>query len=175
MRRRAKVFNFGVLYGLTGFGLSQREGISREEAQHFIDTYFERYPRVKDWRDQVVADARAKGYAETMMGRRRYIPEVNAGNPQVRAAGERIAVNMPTQGTASDIIKVAMNRIDAEMAERGLRSKMLLQVHDELIFEGPAAEMDDLREMVQRIMPASLDLAVPLKIDVKVGKNWGEI
>jgi DNA polymerase-1 len=93
----------------------------------------------------------------------------------VRAAAERIAVNMPAQGTASDIIKVAMNRIDAELTERGLRSKMLLQVHDELIFEGPSAEMDDLREMVLRIMPASLDLDVPLKVDVKVGKNWGEI
>jgi DNA polymerase-1 len=175
MRRRAKVFNFGVLYGLTGFGLSQREGISREEAQHFIDTYFERYPRVKEWRDKTVAETRARGYAETIMGRRRYIPEINANNPMVRAAAERIAVNMPAQGTASDIIKVAMNRIDAELTERGLRSKMLLQVHDELIFEGPSAEMDDLREMVLRIMPASLDLDVPLKVDVKVGKNWGEI
>jgi DNA polymerase-1 len=93
----------------------------------------------------------------------------------VRAAAERIAVNMPTQGTASDIIKVAMNRIDAELEERAMRTKMLLQVHDELIFEGPAAELDALREMVLRIMPASLDLAVPLKVDVKVGKNWGEI
>jgi len=175
MRRRAKVFNFGVLYGLTGFGLSQREGIPREEAQRFIDTYFERYPRVKEWREQTIAETRAKGYAETMMGRRRYIPEINANNPMVRAAAERIAVNMPAQGTASDIIKVAMNRIDAELSERGLRSKMLLQVHDELIFEGPSAEMDALREMVLRIMPASLDLDVPLKVDVKVGKNWGEI
>jgi len=175
MRRRAKVFNFGVLYGLTGFGLSQREGISREEAQKFIDTYFERYPRVKEWRDKTIAETRAVGYAETMMGRRRYIPEINANNPMVRAAAERIAVNLPAQGTASDIIKVAMNRIDAELTERGLRSKMLLQVHDELIFEGPSAEMDDLREMVLRVMPASLDLDVPLKVDVKVGKNWGEI
>jgi DNA polymerase-1 len=175
MRRRAKVFNFGVLYGLTGFGLSQREGISREEAQKFIDTYFERYPRVKEWRDKTVAETRSRGYAETIMGRRRYVPEINANNPMVRAAAERIAINMPVQGTASDIIKVAMNRIDAELMERGLRSKMLLQVHDELIFEGPSAEMDALREMVLRIMPASLDLDVPLKVDVKVGKNWGEI
>ncbi len=175
MRRRAKVFNFGVLYGLTGFGLSQREGISREEAQKFIDTYFERYPRVREWRDATVAETRARGYAETLMGRRRYVPEINANNPMVRAAAERIAINMPVQGTAADIIKVAMNRIDAELTERGLRSKMLLQVHDELIFEGPASEMDTLREMVLRIMPASLDLDVPLKIDVKVGKNWGEI
>jgi DNA polymerase-1 len=175
MRRRAKVFNFGVLYGLTGFGLSQREGISREEAQNFINTYFERYPRVKEWRDKTVAETRALGYAETIMGRRRYVPEINANNPMVRAAAERIAINMPVQGTASDIIKVAMNRIDAELTERGLRAKMLLQVHDELIFEGPSAEMDGLREMVLRVMPASFDLDVPLKVDVKVGKNWGEI
>ncbi len=175
MRRRAKVFNFGVLYGLTGFGLSQREGISREDASKFITTYFERYPKVKEWRDQVVAEARAKGYAETLMGRRRYVPEIHASNPMVRAAAERIAINMPVQGTASDIIKVAMNRIDAELSERGLASKMLLQVHDELIFEGPLAEMDALREIVLRLMPSALELSVPLKVDVKVGKNWGEI
>jgi len=175
MRRRAKVFNFGVLYGLTGFGLSQREGIPREEANAFIETYFQKYACVKEWRESVIADTRKNGYAETIMGRRRYVPAISSANPQVRAAAERIAVNMPTQGTASDIIKVAMNRIDAEIEERGMKTKMLLQVHDELIFEGPAAELDDLREMVLRIMPASLDLAVPLKIDVKVGKNWGEL
>jgi DNA polymerase-1 len=175
MRRRAKVFNFGVLYGLTGFGLSQREGISREEANTFIETYFQKYTCVKEWRESVIADTRKNGYAETIMGRRRYVPAISSANQQVRAAAERIAVNMPTQGTASDIIKVAMNRIDAELEERGMATKMLLQVHDELIFEGPAAELDGLREMVLRIMPASLDLAVPLKIDVKVGKNWGDL
>jgi DNA polymerase-1 len=175
MRRRAKVFNFGVLYGLTGFGLSQREGIPREEANAFIETYFQKYACVKEWRESVIADTRKNGYAETIMGRRRYVPAISSANPQVRAAAERIAVNMPTQGTASDIIKVAMNRIDAELEERGMATKMLLQVHDELIFEGPAAELDALREMVQRIMPASLDLAVPLKVDVKVGKNWGDV
>jgi DNA polymerase-1 len=175
MRRRAKVFNFGVLYGLTGFGLSQREGIPREEATQFINTYFEKYARVKDWRDEVVGDARVKGYAETIMGRRRYIPAINSANAQVRGAAERIAINMPVQGTASDIIKVAMDRLDGELEERRMKSKMLLQVHDELIFEGPASEMDDLREMVLRIMPAGLELDVPLKVDVKVGKNWGEV
>jgi DNA polymerase-1 len=175
MRRRAKVFNFGVLYGLTDFGLSQREGISREEAAQFIETYFQKYARVRQWQEQVVADTRRLGYAETLAGRRRYIPEINSANFQARSAAERMAVNMPVQGTASDIIKIAMNRIDAEMRERGLRSKMLLQVHDELIFEGPASELDAVREMVLRVMPASLTLAVPLKVDVKVGKNWGEM
>jgi DNA polymerase-1 len=183
MRRRAKVFNFGVLYGLTDFGLSQREGISREEAAQFIETYFHKYERVRQWQEGVVAETRRLGYAETLAGRRRYIPEINSANFQARAAAERMAVNMPVQGTASDIIKIAMNRIDAEMRERGLRSKMLLQVHDELIFEGPASELDPLREMVLRVMPlrlaqgrpASLTLAVPLKVDVKVGRNWGEM
>ncbi len=183
MRRRAKVFNFGVLYGLSDYGLSQREGIPREEAAQFIETYFQKYERVKQWQEQVLADTRRLGYAETLAGRRRYIPEINSSNYQVRSAAERMAVNMPIQGTASDIIKIAMNRIDAEMRERGLRSKMLLQVHDELIFEGPASELDDLREMVQRIMPLrqaqgrlqSLSSDVPLKVDVKVGKNWGEM
>jgi DNA polymerase-1 len=175
MRRRAKVFNFGVLYGLTGFGLSQREGIPREEATQFINTYFEKYARVKEWREQVVGDARVKGYAETIMGRRRFIPAINSSNPQVRGAAERIAINMPVQGTASDIIKVAMNGLHAELEGRKMKTRMLLQVHDELIFEGPASEMDDLREMVLRIMPAALKLDVPLKVDVKVGKTWGEI
>ncbi len=175
MRRRAKVFNFGVLYGLGEFGLSQREGISREEAAEFIETYFRKYECIKRWREEVVADARKKGYAETIMRRRRYVPEINSSNGQVRATGERIAINMPVQGTASDIIKVAMNRIDAELEERGMKTKMILQVHDELIFEGPAKEMDDMQEIVLRLMPAPLDLDVPLKIDVKVGKNWGDL
>jgi DNA polymerase-1 len=174
-RRRAKVFNFGVLYGLSEFGLSTREGISREEAAGFIDTYFAKYPKVREWRESVIKSCRELGYAETMVGRKRLVPEIRSSNFQVRAAAERIAVNMPAQGTASDIIKIAMNTIDAELTERRLTTKMVLQVHDELIFEGPAKERDALQEMVLRIMPQSLELAVPLKVDVKVGKNWGEL
>ncbi len=174
-RRRAKVFNFGVLYGLSEFGLSTREGISREEAAEFIETYFARYPKVGEWRESVVESCRKDGYAETLAGRRRLIPEIRSSNGQVRAAAERVAINMPVQGTASDIIKIAMNRIDAELRERGLSTKMILQVHDELIFEGPAKERDEIQEMVLRIMPQSLELAVPLKVDVKVGTNWGEL
>ncbi len=174
-RRRAKVFNFGVMYGLSEYGLSTREGISREEAGAFIKRYFEKYTGVRDWRTGAVERCRSLGYAETMLGRRRYIPEIKSPNYQIRSAGERIAINMPLQGTASDIIKVAMNRIDAEMAEKQLETKMILQVHDELIFEGPRSEIDTIREMCLRIMPASLDLAVPLKVDIKTGKNWGEL
>jgi DNA polymerase-1 len=174
-RRRAKVFNFGVLYGLSEFGLSTREGITREEAAHFIDTYFTKYPRVKEWRERIIADTRENGYAETMVGRRRLIPEIRSSNFQVRSAAERVAVNMPAQGTASDIIKIAMNKIDAELTDRRLTTRMILQVHDELIFEGPAKDRDKVTELVLRIMPQSLDLAVPLRVDVKIGKNWGEL
>jgi DNA polymerase-1 len=175
MRRRAKVFNFGVLYGLSEFGLSTRESISREEAAGFIETYFAKYPKVREWREGAIKSCREMGYAETMVGRKRFVPEIRSSNFQVRSAGERIAVNMPAQGTASDIIKIAMNKIDAELIERGLSTKMILQVHDELIFEGPAQERNAVQEMVLRIMPKSLELAVPLKVDVKVGTNWGEL
>jgi DNA polymerase-1 len=177
MRRRAKVFNFGVLYGLTAFGLSQREGIPRDEAEQFIKHYFEAYPTVADWRDRVVDEARARGYAATLTGRRRYIPELRASNRNQRMGAERIAINMPIQGTAADIIKIAMNRIDAELLERqakGARARMVLQVHDELIFELPAAEADDVREIAHRLMP-SLELAVPLVIEEKSGRSWGDI
>jgi len=174
-RRRAKVFNFGVLYGLSEYGLSTKERIPREEAGEFIRRYFEKYERVRAWRDRAIESCRTLGYAETLMGRRRYIPEIKSPNFQVRSSGERMAINMPVQGTASDIIKVAMNRIDDEIAARALESRMILQVHDELIFEGPRGEVEIVREMCLRLMPKSLDLVVPLKIDVKVGTNWGEL
>ncbi|TAJ19054.1 MAG: DNA polymerase I, partial [Dehalococcoidia bacterium] len=176
-RRRAKVFNFGVLYGLTAFGMSTREGIPRDEAEAFIAGYFAAYPKVKDWRDSTVEEARTKGYAETLTGRRRYIPELRSQNRVVRQAAERIAMNMPIQGTASDIIKIAMNRIDPELAarrERGAKARMLLQVHDELIFELPRAELDEVREVARRLMP-SIELAVPLDLEEKVGTNWGAL
>ena len=176
-RNRAKVFNFGVLYGLTAFGLSTREGIPRDEAEAFITAYFDAYPRVARWREETVEQARERGYAETLTGRRRYIPDLRAGNRNLRQAAERIAMNMPIQGTASDIIKIAMNHIDAELTEKraaGRQARMVLQVHDELIFELPRAELDEVREMATRLMP-TLDLEVPLDIGMKVGRNWGEL
>jgi DNA polymerase-1 len=174
-RRRAKVFNFGVLYGLSEYGLSTKERIPREEAATFIRRYFEKYAKVGAWRDGAIESCRTLGYAETLMGRRRYIPEIKSPNFQIRSSGERMAINMPVQGTASDIIKVAMNRIDEEITERKLTSRMILQVHDELIFEGPRAEIDTVRDMCLRVMPKSLDLVVPLNVDIKTGKNWGEL
>jgi DNA polymerase-1 len=175
MRRRAKVFNFGVLYGLTEFGLSQREGITREEAAEFIKTYLSKYPGIRKYSEETVQRTRERGYAETLLGRRRYIPEINSPNVSVRQAAERAAINMPVQGTAADIIKIAMNRIDAEMQARRLVSRMILQVHDELIFECPAREVEAVRGLVLDIMPRPLELKVPLKVDIKMGKNWGEM
>ncbi len=177
MRRRAKVFNFGVLYGLSAFGLSQREGIPRDEAEQFIKSYFEAYPTVARWRDEVVDEARARGYAETLSGRRRYIPELRSGSRNQRQAAERIAINMPIQGSAADIIKIAMNRIDAELLERrvnGNLARMVLQVHDELIFELPSEELEEVREIARRLMP-SIELAVPLDLEEKWGRSWGEL
>jgi DNA polymerase-1 len=174
-RRRAKVFNFGVLYGLSDYGLSVREKISREEAATFIRTYFEKYPSIQEYVADTVSKVRMNGYAETLFGRRRYIPEIHAGNWNVRNAAERQAINHPVQGTAADIIKVAMNRLDATIHERGMRSWMILQVHDELIFECPAGEIEQMRALCREIMPQSLEMKVPLKVDTKVGRSWGEM
>ncbi len=175
MRRRAKVFNFGVLYGLSEFGLSVREKISREEAATFIRTYFEKYPGIQRYVSETVQRVRECGYAETLFGRRRYIPEIHSPNFNVRAAAERAAINMPVQGTAADIIKIAMNQLDAEMQHRQMRSLMTLQVHDELIFECPGDELEEMRRLALDIMPRPIDMEVPLKIDTKVGRNWGEM
>jgi DNA polymerase-1 len=175
MRRRAKVFNFGVLYGLSEYGLSVREKIPREDAATFIRTYFEKYPGIQEYVSTTVQAVRANGYAETLFGRRRYFPEIHSTNFNVRNAAERAAINMPVQGTAADIIKVAMNRLDAEIARSGLRSWMILQVHDELIFECPSSEVDEIRRLCTEIMPASLDMRVPVKVDTKVGASWGEM
>ncbi len=175
MRRRAKVFNFGVLYGLSEFGLSVREKISREEAATFIRTYFEKYPGIQRYVSETTSTVRSLGYAETLFGRRRYIPEINSTNFNVRNAAERAAINMPVQGTAADIIKIAMNRLDAEMERRKLRSLMTLQIHDELIFECPRDELEGVRSLCIDIMPKSLEMCVPLKVDTKTGRNWGEM
>jgi DNA polymerase-1 len=175
MRRRAKVFNFGVMYGLSDYGLSVREKISREEAAEFIRTYFEKYPGIQRYVSETIQRVREYGYAENLYGRRRYIPEIHSTNRNVRNAAERAAINMPVQGTAADIIKVAMNRLDAEMQRREMRSLMTLQIHDELMFECPKDELEDMRRLCLDIMPKSLEMKVPLKVDTKIGKNWGEM
>ncbi len=175
MRRLAKVVNFGILYGLSGFGLSQAVSIGRAEAQKFIDDYFASHPRVRAYIDRVVAEGRAQGYVTTLLGRRRYLPELGARNPTVRNAAERMAANAPIQGTASDIIKLAMVRLGPELAARRLRSRMVLQVHDELLLEVPEDETAAVRQLLPEVMETVVPLAVPLRVDVKDGRDWAEV
>ena len=175
MRRVAKTVNFGVIYGMSDYGLEQATELSREEAAQFIAAYFEKYPEVKQYLESTKEQARKEGYVQTLLGRRRFIPEINSSNRQVREAAERMPTNMPVQGTSADIIKVAMINLDREIAQRQLKSKMLLQVHDELIFEVPQAEREEMRQMVPEIMSTALELSVPLKVDIKAGNNWGEM
>ena len=175
MRRVAKTVNFGVIYGMSDYGLEQATELSREEATQFITAYFEKYPGVMRYLETTKRQAREKGYVQTLLGRRRHIPEINSANRMLREAAERMAINMPVQGTSADIIKVAMINLYREMDKRKLKSRMLLQVHDELIFEVPEEELEGMRTLVPHIMSTALTLSVPLKVDVKKGKNWGEM
>jgi DNA polymerase-1 len=175
MRRVAKTVNFGVIYGMSEYGLEQATELSREEAAKFIVAYFEKYPGVAEYLGRTKDQARKLGYVQTILGRRRAVPEVNSPNWQVRSAAERMAINMPVQGTSADIIKVAMVNLYREMGQAGLKSKMLLQVHDELVFEVPEAELSRMKEMVPRIMCSAIELSVPVKVEVGVGRNWGEL
>lgn len=175
MRDTAKMVNFGIAYGMGEFGLASRTGMSRSDAEAFIESYYENFPGIAAWQKEVLETTRDKGYAETLLGRRRYLPAIHSTNFQVRSAAEREAINMPIQGTAADIIKIAMIRVDAELIDRDFRSRMILQVHDELIFECSGDEVEAIQELALRIMPASLDLVVPLKVDLKKGRNWGEL
>ncbi len=172
MRRLAKVMNFGVAYGLSAFGISQQTELTREEGAAFIESYFGTYPTVKSFLDDVVERAKADGYAETMLGRRRYIPELRSPHYPVRQAGERIALNMPVQGASADIINEAMIGVQRRLDADGFRSRMLLQVHDELLFELPVEEEDALSAMLREVMPNAVELSVPLRIDIKTGANW---
>ena len=170
MRSKAKMINYGIAYGLTDFGLADRLQIPREEAAAFIATYFERFPAVREFIDQTIARAGERGYVTTLLGRRRPIPELRARNRQQHALGERLAVNTVIQGTAADIIKVAMVRCHAALA--GLRSQLILQIHDELMVEGPPAEVDTVRALLTAEMVGAWDLDPPLAVDIGVGENW---
>jgi DNA polymerase-1 len=173
MRRIAKIMNFGVIYGLSPFGISRQTGLTAEEGKTFTDAYFGLYPGIREYIDSIKAQVNTTGYVETLMRRRRYIPEIRSGSSHVRAAGERMAINMPIQGTAADIIKLAMIRIQERMDALGLRAMMILQVHDELIFELPVDELEQIKAMVLELMPAAMELAVPLAVVLKTGYNWG--
>ena len=175
MRRLAKTVNFGVIYGMSKYGLEQATELSRKEAEQFITAYFEKHHGVKKYLESTKEQAREQGYVQTLLGRRRYIPEINSSNRQLREAAERMAINMPVQGTSADIIKVAMVGLYREMVRLKLRSKLLLQVHDELIFEVPDGELEVMRELVPRHMSTALKLSLPIKVDIKTGKNWGQM
>ncbi len=174
VRRRAKEINFGILYGMGAYGLSRRLGISVEEAQNFITNYFVQYPGVNEFIMGVIADAHKNGYVTTMLGRRRYLPDINSDNQRVREAAERTAINTPIQGTAADLIKIAMINIQRRLHQEKMQARMILQVHDELVFEAPQAEIGKLKELVRAEMGGAVRLDVPIKIDVGVGKNWLE-
>jgi len=175
MRRNAKTVNFGVVYGMSDYGLEQATNLSREEASQFIALYFEKYPRVKEYLEATKEQARKLGYVQTVLGRRRFLPEINSYNRMVREAAERMAINAPVQGSSADVIKIAMINLHREMERRHLKSKMLLQIHDELLFEVPEAEVEEMKSLVAELMPHAFELCVPVKIDIKLGKNWGEM
>ena len=173
MRSKSKMINYGIVYGLSDYGLSDRLNIAREEAKAFIDAYLERFPRVAAFMASTIQQATEQGHVTTLFGRRRQIPELRARNWGVRTLGERLAVNTVIQGTAADVMKLAMIRVHDELRRRGLRSRMILTIHDELLFEGPPEEQDAVREIAEREMVAPWeDRTPPLAVDVGVGSTW---
>ncbi|MFC2034130.1 DNA polymerase I [Chloroflexota bacterium] len=175
MRRVAKTVNFGVIYGMSDYGLQQATELSREEAAKFIAAYFEKYNGIKQYLESTKQQARETGYVQTLLGRKRPILEINSSTRQIRESAERMAINMPVQGTSADIIKVAMINLYKEMDKRKLKSKMLLQVHDELLFEIPDEEIQEMQQLVPEIMSTAIELSIPLNVDINIGKNWGEL
>ena len=174
-RTIAKSANFAILYGVSAFGLSQATKIDQKEAQKYISDYFAMHPRVRAFIDRTLVEGRDRGYVSTLLGRRRYLPDLRSGNPVARNAAERMAMNAPVQGTASDMIKTAMVRIRAALVERGLKARMLLQVHDELLFEAPRAEVPAVEALAREIMEAALPLDVPIVVDVKSADDWSQV
>ncbi len=173
-RRNAKAVNFGIVYGISSFGLSQDLSISTKEAKEYIDRYFETYPGIKVFLDKLVQDAKEQGYVTTMFGRRRPVPELKSSNFMQRSFGERVAMNSPIQGTAADIIKIAMNRVHDRLLREGLESRLILQVHDELLIEAKLSEADQVEQILREEMQQAADLQVPLEIDLHRGNNWYE-
>jgi DNA polymerase-1 len=168
----AKVINFGIVYGLSAFGLAQRLGIPRDQAQAFIDAYFQRYRGVREWLDRTIEDVRKTGMARTMFGRIRPIPDIHSREYTTRQFAERTAVNSPIQGAAADIIKLAMINLDRALRKRALSAKILLQVHDELVVEAPKAEALEAQAVIREEMEHAASLRVPLKVELNVADNW---
>lgn len=174
MRRAAKAVNFGIIYGLGYVGLSQGEGISRQEAKEFIEKYFTIHTNIKKWLDGTKKLAHEQGYVETLFGRRRYFPEINSTNGMLVASAERQAINAPIQGTAADLMKLAMIHVQAGLSKVSAESKLLLQVHDELVVESPLDEVEKVSKFLKETMESVYKLRVPIVVEVGVGKNWGE-
>ena len=174
MRSNSKMVNFGIIYGISAFGLADRLNIPRAEAREIIDNYFAKYPGIKDYMDKTIRFARQNGYVETIMGRRRYLPDVRSGNATVRGFAERNAINAPVQGSSADMIKVAMIRIFDEMKKQKLGSRMILQVHDELVFDALKSELEPLKKIVEQGMKNAIPLSVPIVVDMNTGSNWLE-
>ena len=174
MRRTCKMVNFGIIYGISAFGLSQRLQIARKEAARLIETYFKLYPKIRAFMDTSIAKARETGYALTALGRRRTLRDIASRNGTARQGAERDAINTPVQGTAADLIKLAMVRVDRAIKAAGLKTKMILQIHDELLFDVPKDEVEQVKVIVKREMEGAMSLGVPLEVSVGVGSNWLE-
>ena len=174
LRSRAKAVNFGIVYGISAFSLSQDIGVYPNEAKAYIDAYLEKYHGVRDYMSAIVEKAKKDGYVDTLYGRRRYLPELKSANFNMRSFGERVALNMPVQGTAADIIKIAMVNVHAHLAKEGLNAKLILQVHDELIVECPEAEAERVKTILSEEMENAASLSVPLVVDAHIGHSWAE-
>jgi DNA polymerase-1 len=174
LRRQAKAINFGIIYGMSAYGLSKQLGLSHKMAKTYIDNYFTRYEGVKRFIDQTLGEAHRLKQTSTLLGRIRLLPDISSANVNVRQAAERTAINTPIQGSAADLIKLAMINIDSAFRDKKLKSAMLLSVHDELVFEVPSEELDTVTHLVKEIMEDIWDLKVPLKVNVAVGENWAE-
>lgn len=174
-RRQAKAVNFGIVYGISDYGLSQNLNIPRKEAKKFIDRYFDQFPKIADYMEEIVQSARTHGYVQTLFNRRRYLPDIHASNFNIRSFTERTAMNSPIQGTAADIIKIAMVNLNKALDQEELKSRIILQVHDELILEGPRDEMERLEVLVPQVMESACNLSVPLKVDYHIGDNWYDL
>ena len=173
-RRNAKAVNFGIVYGISSYGLSEDLSITKKEAAQYIENYFQTYPGIKTFLDDAVAHAKQKGYAVTLYGRRRPVPELKSSNFMQRSFGERVAMNAPIQGTAADIMKIAMLGVNRELKKRNLKSKMILQVHDELLIEADKTEIDEVQQILKEQMEKAADLKVPLIVDMHTGMDWYE-
>jgi DNA polymerase-1 len=174
MRRQAKVINFGILYGMSAFGLAKELGVSQKIAQVYIDGYFQRYKKVRSYLDGILEDARREGFVCTLLKRRRYLPELKSQVHSVRQFAERMAINAPIQGTAADLIKVAMVNIAYLLQKQNLNAQLIMQVHDELVVEAPIKEKEKVMELVRKEMEEVIELRVPLKVEIAFGKNWDE-